>query len=352
MGEVRITVPSANNKHDKDRIEVLWVDISHLQKTTQFLICCVAVFCIFLVYGYVQELIFTVEGFKPYGWYLTLVQFGFYTIFGYVESVSTSQKRKIPIKVYCLLAILTLGTMGFSNSSLEYLNYPTQVIFKCCKLIPVLIGGVLIQNKKFSNMEFLAALSMCLGLIAFTLADVKLSPNFHVVGVAIISMALLCDAAIGNFQEKFMKQYVASNAEVVLYSYAIGFGYLLVLMVLSGGLSSGYHFSSQHPIVYFYALLFSISGYLGVQVVLTLVKTCGAFVAVTVTTCRKAVTIVLSFVFFAKPFTFQYVWAGFLIILGIYLNLLNKSNPRLETHLVNFVYKLIHRHERHPSSIV
>uniref|UniRef100_A0A8D8S654 Adenosine 3'-phospho 5'-phosphosulfate transporter 2 n=1 Tax=Cacopsylla melanoneura TaxID=428564 RepID=A0A8D8S654_9HEMI len=179
--ELRITVPSAY-KNERDRVEVLWMDIGHFSKTTQFVICCVAVFCIFLIYGYMQELIFTVEGFKPYGWYLTLVQFGLYTIFGYVESVFTSQVRKIPLKVYCLLAVLTLGTMGFSNSSLEYLNYPTQVIFKCCKLIPVLVGGVLIQNKKFSNMEFIAALSMCLGLIAFTLADVKVSPNFHAVG--------------------------------------------------------------------------------------------------------------------------------------------------------------------------
>lgn len=37
--------------------------------------------------------------------------------------------------------------MGLSNTSLGYLNYPTQVIFKCCKLIPVMIGGVFIQGK-------------------------------------------------------------------------------------------------------------------------------------------------------------------------------------------------------------
>lgn len=36
--------------------------------------------------------------------------------------------------------------MGLSNTSLGYLNYPTQVIFKCCKLIPVMIGGVFIQG--------------------------------------------------------------------------------------------------------------------------------------------------------------------------------------------------------------
>ena len=32
-----------------------------------------------------QELIFRLEGFKPFGWYLTLVQFAFYTFFGLGE---------------------------------------------------------------------------------------------------------------------------------------------------------------------------------------------------------------------------------------------------------------------------
>ena len=46
-----------------------------------------------------------------------------------------------------LLALLTVATMGLSNMAVGYLNYPTQVIFKCCKLIPVLIGGVVIQGR-------------------------------------------------------------------------------------------------------------------------------------------------------------------------------------------------------------
>ena len=41
-----------------------------------------------------------------------------------------------------------MTTMGLSNASLGYLNYPTQVVFKCCKLIPVLIGEFCIENIK------------------------------------------------------------------------------------------------------------------------------------------------------------------------------------------------------------
>jgi len=75
-----------------------------------------------------------------------------------------------------------LGSMGFSNASLGYLNYPTQVIFKCCKLIPVMIGGILIQKKVYKIIDVIAALCMCAGLILFTLADNKVSPDFNLLG--------------------------------------------------------------------------------------------------------------------------------------------------------------------------
>ena len=60
-----------------------------------------------------------------------------------------------------------------------------------------------------------------------------------------ISSALLCDAAIGNVQEKSMKMYKATNTEVVLYSYFIGFLYLLAIMIVTGNLHEGIAFCSQ-----------------------------------------------------------------------------------------------------------
>lgn len=79
------------------------------------------------IYLLFQELIFSLEGFREYGWYLTLIQFAYYTVFGILESKLRGVTRRIPLSTYVILAFLTLGTMGFSNSSLGYLNYPTQV---------------------------------------------------------------------------------------------------------------------------------------------------------------------------------------------------------------------------------
>ncbi|RZF39329.1 hypothetical protein LSTR_LSTR000850 [Laodelphax striatellus] len=334
--EVKINVDDKSRLIDSPKnteVKVLHFDISGYSSYKQVLICSVGVFVFYLIYGYLQELIFTLEGSKSFGWYLTLVQFAFYSIFGFLELAFQGKtgERQVSLKVYTVWALLALGTMGFSNSSLEHLNYPTQVMFKSCKLIPVMVGSIIILKKKYSVIDYSAAILMSLGLTMFTLADSRLSPKFSAIGVVMIFCALLCDAIIGNFQEKVFKAQSPPMAEVVLYSYSIGFCILLTIMTMSGSLVRGILVVPH--VFYMYALLFSLSGYLGLQIVLTLVKTSGALTAVTITTCRKAVSILLSFIFFAKPFTFQYLWGGSLIVLAIYLNVLSKSNKELILYL-------------------
>ncbi|OWF42137.1 Adenosine 3'-phospho 5'-phosphosulfate transporter 2 [Mizuhopecten yessoensis] len=321
-----------NQSMSRPEVKLLYVNISHLPSVVQFTLLTVAAFGFYLVYGYIQELIFRLEGFRPFGWYLTLVQFAFYTIFGLVELQFKEDKtRRIPLKMYLILAFLTVATMGLSNTSVGYLNYPTQVIFKCCKLIPVMLGGVIIQRKHYSCIDVAAVLCMCLGLILFTLADSSVSPSFNTFGVILISLALCADGAIGNVQEKALKQYNSSNSEMVLYSYSIGFVYILIGLIVSQSILPAYEFCKDYPKeTYGYAVIFSVFGYLGVNVVLSLVKTFGALIAVTVTTCRKAVTIILSFMFFTKPFTYQYIWSGMIVTVGIYLNVYSSTKLELK----------------------
>lgn len=68
--------------------------------------------------------------------------------------------------------------------------------------------------------------------------------------------------------------------------------------------------------------------------------------AVTITTCRKAITIVISFIFFYKPFTPQYGWAGLLVLLGIYLNLFSKNRDKWEQIIKNTIDKILSKKKK------
>ena len=50
-----------------------------------------------------------------------------FILFNKIEMCLRQEERKVPLKTYTLLALTTVATMGFSNASLGYLNYPTQV---------------------------------------------------------------------------------------------------------------------------------------------------------------------------------------------------------------------------------
>lgn len=72
-----------------------------------------------------------------------------------------------------------------------------------------------------------------------------MQPNFNTKGITMISLALLCDAVIGNLQEKSMKTFGAANAEVVLFSYSIGFCYVFLVMLITGDFVDGVEFFAQ-----------------------------------------------------------------------------------------------------------
>jgi adenosine 3'-phospho 5'-phosphosulfate transporter B3 len=212
--------------------------------------------------------------------------------------------------------------MGLSNSSLSYLSYPSQVVFKSCKLIPVMVGGMLIQRKQYSTLSFVASGLLSLGLIVFTLADVSVSPTYSVKGVLLISGALCADAAIGNVQEKTMKGSNVRASEMIYQSYSLGSVLVLLVCLLHGEMGPATALCADAgwinvagPIV-----LFSVCGYLGLNVVLELVQTYGALTTVIVTNLRKAVSIIISFVFFPKPFVWGYLWGGLILMAGISLN--------------------------------
>jgi adenosine 3'-phospho 5'-phosphosulfate transporter B3 len=88
-------------------------------------------------------------------------------------------------------------------------------------------------EKSFNRYDIAAAFCMSTGLIFFTLADSKVQPNFNLYGVVIICFALVADAAIGNYQEKIMKEHHVPNVEIVFYSFIFGFIFVLFGLLLT-----------------------------------------------------------------------------------------------------------------------
>ena len=55
--------------------------------------------------------------------------------------------RKAPWSSYMLLCMFLLISSATSNVALGYINYPTKVVFRSCKLIPTMLSRDIEQEK-------------------------------------------------------------------------------------------------------------------------------------------------------------------------------------------------------------
>lgn len=247
--------------------------------------------------------------------------------------------RKSPLINYINISLFMVMTMGLSNSSLQYLNYPTQVLIKSCKIIPSMIGGFFILGKRYSYLEISSAILLSLGLIELTLGNAYADPlTFNFKGIIMLLSALFADSFIGNNQEKVMTQYNVSTHEMIFYTHSFGSILLFLITIIFGELFDAIKHSYQNPLTIIYILCFSISGYIGVNVVVALIKIFGAFITISITSCRKFVTVWLSFIIFPKPISIHYFISFLFIIIGIICHIYHKNSKEISRQL-----KLLHR---------
>ncbi|XP_047083818.1 UDP-galactose/UDP-glucose transporter 2-like isoform X2 [Lolium rigidum] len=301
----------------------------------QFLICSSGFFFGYLVNGICEEYVYNRLHFS-YGWYFTFVQ-GFVYL-GLIRLQGFTMKQMVnPWRTYVRLSAVLMGSNGLTKGSLAFLNYPAQIMFKSTKVLPVMIMGAFIPGlrRKYPFHEYVSAVMLVIGLILFTLADAQTSPNFSMIGVTMVSAALVMDAFLGNLQEAIFKMnpdttqgLLFDQMEMLFCSTVVGLPFLAVPMVLTGELTTAWSACSQHLYVYAVLVFEAMATFVGQVSVLSLIALFGAATTAMVTTARKAVTLLLSYLIFTKPMTEQHVSGLLLITMGIVLRLLPEDKEK------------------------
>ncbi|CAI9765212.1 unnamed protein product [Fraxinus pennsylvanica] len=240
------------------------------------------------------------------------------------------------VHIQVKLSAVLMGSNGLTKGSLAFLNYPAQLMFKSTKVLPVMVMGAFIPGlkRKYPPHEYVSAVLLVVGLILFTLADAHTSPNFSLIGVLMVSGALIMDAFLGNLQEAiFTMNPATTQTEMLFCSTLVGMPFLIPPMLFTGELFKAWSSCSQHPYVYGVLVFEAMATFIGQVSVLSLIALFGAATTAMVTTARKAVTLLLSYLIFTKPLTEQHGSGLLLISMGIILKMLpdNKSPKKRST---------------------
>ena len=63
--------------------------------------------------------------------------------------------------------------MAASNEALRYVSYPTQVLGKSCKMVPVMAGGIVLGGKRYSIFEYAQVAMITIGVCVFNFGGKK-----------------------------------------------------------------------------------------------------------------------------------------------------------------------------------
>lgn len=302
-----------------------------LSSTEQLLILSGLMFAFFGAHNLLQEAIMKIPNFK-YGVMLGYMEVLGVTIWSYLERAYISKEtgRIAPLSSYPLLTLCLMGSASLSTMALNYINFPTKVVFRSCKLIPTMVVATIINKRKFSSTEYTCAIAVCAGLVLFAAADWRLTPSFSPTGLILVFLSVIADSITPNLQENLFKQG-CSRLEVTLYSNFFTLVAMTFTTLMSGDLVGILKHAMEDRQLLTYMMIYTSIAYVAISAFMSIVKRFGAVVGVLLSTARKGMTLILSFLLFPKPFSWCYAAGAALVFGGILASSLMKQKKKLES---------------------
>ncbi|KAF3592822.1 hypothetical protein DY000_02027107 [Brassica cretica] len=304
-------------KNEEQSRSLFGISLSDRPTWQQFLICTSGFFFGYLVNGVCEEYVYNRLQFS-FGWYFTFIQGFVYLFLIYLQGFTTKHIVN-PMRTYVKLSAVLMGSHGLTKGSLAYLNYPAQIMFKSTKVLPVMIMGAFIPGlrRKYPVHEYISAFLLVLGLILFTLADAQMSPNFSMIGILMITGALIMDAFLDG--DAFLLD--GCWITVLVCSNGPNRRAIPCLDCVLASKSNPLFCPVLHPYVYGVLVFEAMATFIGQVSVLSLIALFGAATTALITTARKGVTLLLSYLIFTKPLTEQHGSGLLLIAMGIVLKM-------------------------------
>ncbi|DAZ94816.1 TPA: hypothetical protein N0F65_012843 [Lagenidium giganteum] len=280
-------------------------------------VCVGGIYTCYLSYGIFQEDIFRYRDQNGSKFTATLfllfVQCCTNALIAYLATFIWRPVRpQLPLKPFAFTAFAYLGAMLCSNEALKHVSYPTQALGKSCKMIPVMLMGVLIRRKRYSWQEYLCVVLITIGIAVFQLgkqSSHKATQENSTYGLFLLFTSLALDGVSGPKQEEIVATLRPTVHQQMFYTNLWAVIYTGIGAVATGQAYEGFAFCVANPRILNWVFCFSICSALGQNFIYFTIQQFSALTCTTITTTRKFFTILFSVLWFGNQLTTM-SWLG------------------------------------------
>ncbi|KAG0226908.1 UDP-galactose transporter [Actinomortierella wolfii] len=310
-------------------------------------VCVVGIYTCFLTWGYFQEKVST----TPYG--QDAVKFRFFIVLNMVQALTASLVAFIYLKVqgitvtlpsknllgrYFQVALLNAMASPFSYAALKHIDYPTMILTKSCKLVPVMFMNVLLYRRRFPLYKYVCVALITVGVSGFMLLapmdehKKKGAVQSSMYGMFLVLINLTLDGITNSTQDQIFHSFKVTGQQMMCFMNLFMSLFMAVWLLnpMNPELGNALAFCQTHPSVLKDIAMFSICGALGQCFIFYTLQHYGSLSLVTVTVTRKLFTILLSVVAYGHVLGLgQWIMVA-VVFTGIGLEAYVKRKEKLE----------------------
>lgn len=311
--------------------------------------CIVGIYACFLTWGVVQERVST----TPYGPPSNPQKFKYFIFLNVIQSLTASFVAFVYLKFtgkqvgitttpprlileYAQSAFFNCIGSPFGYAALRHIDYPTMILGKSCKLVPVMLMNVVLYRRRFPAYKYVCVLLITAGVSLFMLwhptEKKKGATASSLLGLFLLTMNLAIDGVTNATQDQIFHSHRANGTvtgQLMMFWMNL-LGSLLMSLYLAvepwtGELGAAFEFCATYPTVWRDLLLFGLCGAVGQCFIFYTLEHYGSLVLVTVTVTRKLFTMLLSVFWFNHVLTLGQWGAVALVFSGMLLVFLSSD---------------------------
>ncbi|XP_039760124.1 adenosine 3'-phospho 5'-phosphosulfate transporter 1 isoform X2 [Pararge aegeria] len=220
-----------------------------------------------------------------------------------------------PLYKFSYCSLTNIVSAWCQYEALKYVSFPTQVLSKSCKVIPVMLMGKLISRNKYEPYEYGTALLISVGMMLFMFGSHDQPAAWGApgaAGAALLALYLCCDGFTAAWQGALFRRHALRPLQM-----------LCGVNLCSCALAAAAHTPPaprllQHPMFVTDCALLSVSSALGQLLIYRTIARFGPVVFTIIMTLRQAVSILLSCAVFGHAVSGAGV-LGVLLVFGAVL---------------------------------
>jgi len=274
-------------------------------QATKLLFGAGGIYASFLYYGSLQEDVFRYEAggerFKEV-WFLQVCEALFNVVIGFIGLMITQGSKNLPQKLFACTGATQVFAKYCTNAALANgISFPVATLAKSSKMVPVMIGSLLLGGARYSLRQYLSVAAIVAGTAIVSLSSKKKSATAHGsrLGLAFICGSLVFDGCTGGVQKRVKLEANRRGIKPKPYDYMFYTNiYMLATALLfatiRGELFRGVSFCLAHPAILSKITNFAACSACGQSFIFYTIAQFDPLVTTTVTTTRKIFSVLLS----------------------------------------------------------